>query len=68
MGHASPERMPCSYERPTSVGIQNQVDSSKNYKLKVMTMPDDVMMLDSDEDISALCNKFNVVHDVSPRL
>ena len=66
MSHASPERMYCSYESLTSdlVGIiQNQVDSSKNDKLNVMTMKDDVVMLGSDEDISALCKKCNGVHD-----
>ena len=71
MGHASPERMPCSYESLTSdlVGIiQNQVESSKNDKLNVMTMTDDVVMLGSDEDISALCKKCNGGHDVSSRL
>ena len=71
MGHASPERMPCSYESLTSdlVGIiQNQVESSKNDKLNVMTMTDDVVMLGSDEDISELCKKCNGVHDVSSRL
>ena len=71
MSHASPERMYCSYESLTSdlVGIiKNQVDSSKNDKLNVMTMKDDVVMLGSDEDISALCKKCNGVHDVSSRL
>lgn len=64
-GHSSPKRQPCSFEDLTSDQVDiilNQVESAQKNLISTMTMTDDIVIVQSEEDIASLCKDCNGTH------
>uniref|UniRef100_K1R495 Uncharacterized protein n=1 Tax=Magallana gigas TaxID=29159 RepID=K1R495_MAGGI len=64
-GHSSPKRQPCSFEDLTSDQVDiilNQVESAQKNLISTMTMTDDIVIVQSEEDIASQCKDCNGTH------